>query len=368
MRAKYLRVAAILEYVFTFLYFFVTALFFSVSNLLYILFLILGLLSLCLGLYTESIINRVKQDPEFNKTDKIVMIVITALSVIDCIPLVFNLLAFFDKREAKPREPKEEKIREKKQEKWYKTPVVLTAAIALVGTFAFSLVANIFETTGGKVQVKDGTITKAESDQFLKGQPLNVTEYRIDDPDVSISYTVYKPKAASPTNPYPVVFVTPGFTRTKATMSQYAIEMSRRGAVVFTIDPGSQGATTHGGYEYNDETGEYDLDEQVNKIQNSYSVARSGMGYLLGYVYNNVEKFEYIDRDRIGLMGHSAGGGDACKLAADYAGSTYEESIVKALYISGYIKTSAANVFYKLRANTALSYAKYDEGSFRYQD
>lgn len=368
MRAKYLRVAAILEYVFTFLYFFVTALFFSMSNLLYILFLILGLLSLCLGLYTESIINRVKQEPEFNKTDKIVMIVITVLSVIDCVPLVFNLLAFFDKREAKPREPKEEKIREKKQEKWYKTPVVLTAAIALVGTFAFSLVANIFETTGGKVQVKDGTITKVESDQFLKGQPLNGTEYRIDDPDVSISYTVYKPKEASPTNPYPVVFVTPGFTRTKATMSQYAIEMSRRGAVVFTIDPGSQGATTHGGYEYNDETGEYVLDEQGNKIQNSYSVARSGMGYLLGYVYNNVEKFDYIDRDRIGLMGHSAGGGDACKLAADYAGANYNESIVKALYISGYIKTSAANVFYKLHANAALSYAKYDEGSFRYQD
>ena len=368
MRAKYLRIAAILEYIFTFLYAFVTALFYSVSNNLYVLFLVLGLLSLCLGLYTESIINRVRKDNQFNKADHIAMIVITALSVIDCIPLVLNLLAWFDNRECQPRQEKEVVEKVAKERKWYKAPVVLTAIISLVGILACSFIANRVETTGGSVQVKDGTITKVESDLYLKDQPLNGVSYTIDDPTVSVSYTVYKPKDASTTNTYPVVFVTPGFTRTKATMSQYAIEFSRRGAVVFTIDPGSQGATTYGGYEYNSETGEYVLDENGNKIQNSYSVARSGMGYLMAYVYNNIDQFDYIDRDRIGLVGHSAGGGDACKLAADFAGSTYEESIVKALYISGYIKTSAANVFYKLRCNTALSYAKYDEGSFRYQD
>ena len=369
MKRKFIRIAEIIEYVFTFLYFFTCALFYSMSNSLYWLFLALGLLSLSLGLYAESIHNRLEKNPEYEKKDRITLLVIGCVSIIACPAIVFNLLALFDKREEKPCEIKEkEENSQEKPQKWYKTVCVLAAVISFVGTFACSFVANRFETTGGKVQVKDGTITKVESDKYLKGQPLNGTEYKIDDPAVSISYTVYKPKQASATNQYPVVFVTPGFTRTKATMSQYAIEMSRRGAVVFTIDPGSQGATTHGGYEYNDETGEYVLDEQGNKIQNSYSVARSGMGYLLGYVYNNIDEFDYIDRDRIGLMGHSAGGGDACKLAADYAGSTYEESIVKALYISGYIKTSAANVFYKLRANTALSYAKYDEGSFRYQD
>jgi len=92
------------------------------------------------------------------------------------------------------------------------------------------------------------------------------------------------------------------------------------------------------------------------------------MGYLLQYVYNNIDDFDYIDRELIGIIGHSAGGGDATKLAADFAGSTYNDSIVKALYISGYIKTSAANVYYQLRCNAAMSYAKYDEGSFRYQD
>ena len=370
MKAKYLRVSAILEYVSTFIYAVVTALFYSVSNNLFWMFLVFGLISLCLGLYTESIINRLQKDNKLNKTDFITLIVITVISVLDCLPLLFNLLAILDNRESKTvvvvndnYQPKE-----KKEKKWYQQPCFLIACISLVGIIATGVSGNIFETTGGSVIVKDGTITKKESDEYLKDQPLNGTSYTITDPMVRIAYTMYKPKKASATNQYPVVFVVPGFTRTKATMAQYAIELSRRGAVVFTIDPGSQGATTHGGYEYDDTTGQYVLDSNGNKIQNSYSVARSGMGYLLPYVYNNIDKFDFIDRDQIGLVGHSAGGGDACKLAADLAGDTYEQSIVKALYISGYIKTSAANVFYQLRCNTALSYAKYDEGSFRYQD
>ena len=370
MKKKYLRVATILEYVSAFIYAFITALFFSVRENIYWLFLVFGLLSLCLGLYTESIINRLAKENKLNKVDRIVLIVITVISSIDCLALLFNLLGLLSNSESKTIEVLNENYqeKEKKESKWFKKPCVLVALISLVGIFAFSITASIFESTGGSVVVRDGTITKKESDLYLKDQPLNGTSYTIDDPAVSISYTQYRPVQASSTNQLPVVFVVPGFTRTKATMSQYAIELSRRGAVVFTIDPGSQGATTHGGYQYDDVNNEYVLDENGKKIQNSYSVARSGMGYLLAYVYNNIDQFDYIDRDSIGLIGHSAGGGDACKLAADFAGTTYETSIVKALYISGYIKTSAANVFYQLRCSAALSYAKYDEGSFRYQD
>lgn len=259
----------------------------------------------------------------------------------------------------------EEVLNEPKQKKNLLSVIICVVSLVLI--FIFGLVGNIVETTGGKVKVYDATLTKKDTDQYNRNQPLNGTSYTIDDPTVSVSYTAYVPKDASATNPYPVIFVTPGFTRTKATMSQYAIELSRRGAVVFVIDPGSQGSTTYGGYQA-DENGQYILDENGNKVQNSYSVARSGMGYLVQYVYNNVDRFNYIDRDQIGIIGHSAGGGDACKLTSDFAGSKFENSIIKALYISGYIKTSAANLFYKIHANMALSYAKYDEGSFRYQD
>ncbi len=368
MKRKLLTTAQVIEYVFTFLYFLVTAAFFSVGEGIYVLFLVLGLLSLCLGLYAESIKNRLADG--YEKKDFITLIVITCLSVIACPACLFNLLALLDKGNDKyvTTVNPEYKPKEQTAKPWFKKASFIVAATSLAIIVVCSFVGCMFESTGGSVEIKDYTLTKADTDKYNKDLPLNGTSYTIDDPKVSVSYTVYKPKTASPTNMLPVVFVLPGFTRTKATMSQYAIELTRRGAVVFTIDPGSQGATTYGGYQYNSETGEYVLDANGNKIQNSYSVARSGMGYLMQYVYNNIDAFDYIDRDRIGIAGHSAGGGDAAKLTADFAGTTYDASIVKALYISGYIKTSAANVFYQFRCNAALSYAKYDEGSFRYQD
>ena len=370
MKRKLLTASAVTSYIFTFIYALITALFYSVSEDIYVLFLILMVASVCLGLYNESLKRAlIKNENQLSKRDNIILLVLTVISVINFPAFIFNLLALTYKKEDKyiqvinpnyVEEPKKEKKMLKS------TPFILTA-ISLVGIIAFSIVGNAVETLKGTVKVTDHKLTKVETDEYNRDQPLNGTSYTIDDPAVSVAYTMYRPNEATSTNPYPVVFVVPGFTRTKATMSQYAIELARRGSVVFTIDPGSQGGTTHGGYEV-DENGEYVLDEQGNKIQNSYSVARSGMGYLLQYVYNNVETFDFIDRDAIGLVGHSAGGGDASKLAADFAGDTYETSIVKALYISGYIKTSAANVFAQLRCNTAMSYAKYDEGEFRYQD
>ena len=370
MKAKYLRVASIFSYVFTFVYAIVTALFFSVREPIYVLFLVFGLVSLCLGLYTESIIYRTEKENQLTKVDRIVLIVITVLSAIDCLALLFNILALVSTQESKTVEVVNEKYEEKqpKERKWYRKPCFILTCLSLAGIVAFSITGNLFETSAGQVTVQDFKLTRKETDVYNRNLPLNGTSYTIDDPEVYISYTMYKPIQATATNQLPVVFVLPGFTRTKATMSQYAIELSRRGSVVFVVDPGSQGGTSHGGYQYDVATEQYVLDENGNKIQNSYSVARSGMGYVLQYVYNNIDTFDFIDRDAIGLVGHSAGGGDACKLAADFAGNTYQESIVKALYVSGYIKTSAANVFYQLRCNTALSYAKYDEGSFRYQD
>lgn len=370
MKAKYLRVASILEYVSSFIYALITALYYSVSSSLYWLFLVFLLVSLSLGLYTESLIIRTKKENRLVKKDFIALIVVAVISAIDVVALLFNILALTSNSESKTVTIYNENYieKEKKESKWFKKPGVILSIISFVAIFVLGFVGNRFETSGGTVEVTDHTLTKKETDIYNKGQPLNGTSYTIEDPKVSLSFTEYRPKEATSTSPLPVVFVLPGFTRTKATMSQYAIELSRRGSVVFTLDPGSQGSTTFGGYEYDEDTNEYVLDENGNKIQNGYSVARSGMGYLLTYVYNNIDTYDYIDRDNIGIMGHSAGGGDACKLAVDFAGSTYEESIIKSLYISGYIKTSAANLFYKLRCNTVLSYSKYDEGSFRYQD
>ena len=371
MRAKHFRIASVIEYLSSFVYAFLAALCYSMSDSLGWMFVVFGLIALCVGLFTETLIIHVRESNELSKKDSIYAWIVTGLSLTCILAFPFNMAALLCPAKAKTKVVVNEDYVEpapKPEKKWYKKAPFIVSVTSLVAIIACSFVGNIVETSGYSVEVTDGMLTKADSDEYNKDQPLNGKEYAIQDPDVYLSYTVYRPKEATSTNQKPVVFVLPGFTRTKATMSQYAIELSRRGAVVFTLDPGSQGATSHGGYEYDEEGNEYVLDEAGNKIQNSYAVARSGMGYLLTYVYNNVDTFDYIDRDRIGIAGHSAGGGDACKLAADFAGNSYEESIIKALFISGYIKTSAANVFYKLRCNTVLSYAKYDEGSFRYQD
>lgn len=160
----------------------------------------------------------------------------------------------------------------------------------------------------------------------------------------SYSVTMYVPKTATEANPAPTVFVLPGFTRTKTTMAQYCIELSRRGAVVFCMDPGAQGSTT----------------------ANSTAGA-NGIEYLVQYVYNNTDDFKFCDKTRFGAVGHSAGGGNVITLASDMAGDSYEESVIKAVYDSGYIKISAANKFKNLKCNAAMSYAYYDEGAFRYQ-
>ena len=366
MKRKLLTTAEIFEYVFTFIYILISAIFFSLKNTIYILFLSFSIVSIVLGLFTETLKYKLNKDESI----KIPLIIVTVLSVLAFPACLFNLLAILNNEDDKviltvnPNyEPKE-----KKEPKKFFRPVVIVAIVSLALIIITSIAGNIIETSGGTVKVTDKCLTSEETKIYNEGadNALNGVNYSITDPNVSVAYTVYMPKTASATNQLPAIFVVPGFTRTKATMTQYALELSKRGAVVFVIDPGSQGDTTYAGYEV-DENGEYKLDSNSSKIQNSYSSARSGMGYLMQYVYNNVDEFDYIDRDRIGLIGHSAGGGDSAKLASDFAGSDYQHSIVKALYISGYIKSSAIKVFSKLHCNAALAYAKYDEGAFRYQ-
>ena len=244
--------------------------------------------------------------------------------------------------------------------KWYRKSNFILSCIGLGAIIVGSFVAQIGETSGYSVSVRDFTLTKEMTETYNSGEEnaLNGKNYVISDPVLSYTFTEYRPNTASSENPLPVVIVMPGFTRTKATMSQYAIELSKRNAIVYTLDPGCQGGTTYAGYE----TAEDGSQEMISATTNA-----NGLNYLVQYLYNNTEEFNYIDRNNIGAVGHSAGGGNVAQLAQNFAGNSFEESIIKAVYISGYIKESAANRFDDLRCNAAMSYAYYDEGAFRYQ-
>lgn len=355
-KAKLLKAAAICSYVFTALWFVVAACFFALSNNLYWMFAVFALITLYDGFVIMSIRDNMNS-AEFNEKQNITLLVCGILCVLSPVSLVLCEIAYLGKFEDKivsdkiATATKAETTTETTKKAFFRKPSFIVMCCALVAIFLFSFAAMCFETSGFSVSVSDFTLTREMTLSYNEGK-IHGKQYVIGeetdvDGNVSIgSYavTMYVPNTATEENPAPVVFVLPGFTRTKATMAQYCIELSRRGAVVFTLDPGAQGSTT----------------------ANSTAGA-NGVEYLVQYVYNNSDDFKFCDKNRFGAIGHSAGGGNVITLAADMAGDSYQNSIIKAVYNSGYIKISAANKFAKLNCNAAMSYAYYDEGAFRYQ-
>ncbi|MBQ0072375.1 MAG: hypothetical protein KBS81_11080 [Spirochaetales bacterium] len=325
------KASSVVSYVATFIWFVLAAGALALSKNTYWLYAAFGLISL----YDGFLVSSIRREGKGNE------IVALILSIVSIPSFILNLIALCQKLDGKEEDtivvfdPKAEKP-------LLKSGAFITMCVAFVLIFCFSFSAHMFETVGGSVKVSDFTLTQ-EMTQSYNGGEVNGKKFVMPN-DTTYSCTMYVPKTATEAHPAPVVFVIPGFTRTKSTMSQYAIELARRGFVVFTSDPGGQGGTTE-----------------------TSTTGANGVEYLVQYVYNNTDDFKFIDRSRFGAVGHSAGGGNVCTLAADMAGSSYAESVIKAVYISGYIKVSSANKYKTLHSNAALSYAYYDEGAFRYQ-
>ena len=355
-RLKLLKAAAILNYVFAAMWFVVTACFFALSNNLYWMFLVFALVTL----YDGFIIMSVRDDMaggQYDKKAQTKFLVAWIVSILSPVSFVLCAVAYFynktsdDEPAAPATKEAEQPTEQSKPKSFWRKPCFTVACVALAVIIVCGFVGACFETSGFSVKITDFTLTREMTLKYNEGK-INGKEYVIgEETDAdgkthvgSYSVTMYVPNTATAENPAPVVFVLPGFTRTKATMAQYCMELSRRGAVVFCSDPGGQGGTT----------------------ANSTSGA-NGIEYLVQYVYNNADDFKFCDKNRMGAIGHSAGGGNVITLAADMAGDSYQTSVIKAVYNSGYIKTSAANKFAKLKCNAAMSYAYYDEGAFRYQ-
>lgn len=353
-----MKAAAICNYVFTALWFVVTACFFALSDNLYWLFLVFALISIYDGFVLISVKEKM-HSVALDKNENIKLLVCWILSIV-CLPsFILCGLAYFRKTEdevtVRGNVAAEEKEEVKKapvgKKPFYKAKSFITMCVAFGMIIISSFTAMCFETSGFSVEVSDFTLTREMTLSYNEGKihgkqyaiPLTVTDDGKEH-ETTYSVTMYKPDSATEEKPAPVVFVLPGFTRTKATMAQYCIELSRRGAVVFCSDPGGQGGTTE-----NSSTGAH------------------GIEYLVQYVYNNSDDFKFCDKNRFGAVGHSQGGGNVVTLASDMAGSSFEESIIKSVYNSGYIKTSAANKFKNFNCNAAMSYAYYDEGAYRYQ-
>lgn len=344
-----MKAASICSYVFSFLWFVLAASFYALGNNWCYGFVVFALISLYDGFVITSVREKMTA-VTLEKKEQIKFLVCWILSIV-CIPaFILNAIAFFRKKEDElvvirrniPVETEKAVSAPAKNKRFYKTKSFITMCVSLCLIFVASFTAMCFDTSGFSVKISDFTLTSEMTHYYNNGE-INGKKY-VNENDSTYSVTMYVPKTATEESPAAVVFVLPGFTRTKATMAQYAIELSRRGAVVFTMDPGGQGATTE-----------------------TSTQGANGIEYLVQYVYNNTDDFKFCDKNRFGAIGHSAGGGNVVTLASDMAGSSYETSIIKSLYISGYIKNSSVTKYANLRCNAAMAYAYYDEGQFRYQ-
>lgn len=353
IKSKLMKAASICSYIGAAFWFVACACAYSLDSGKCWLFLLLALASVYDGFVVTSIREKMT-GVVLDRAENQKYCICWLVSIIVPPAFILNAIAYLRKKEdglTLVRRPVEPASQKRPAPKYPARTIVLCVSLAVV--FAASFAAKLFETSFFRVKVQDFTLTKEMTEQYNTVE-LNGQSCVIENDTLQYAVTMYVPRTATAETPAATVFVMPGFTRTKATMAQYCLELSRRGAVVFCIDPGCQGGTTYAGYD-------------ADGKQISATTQANGLNYLVQYVYNDTDDFAFVDRDRFGLVGHSAGGGNVVTTAAKFAGESYEESAVKALYISGYIKASSANNYGKLNCNAALSYAYYDEGAFRYQ-
>ncbi|MGM9859056.1 MAG: alpha/beta hydrolase family protein [Bacilli bacterium] len=135
---------------------------------------------------------------------------------------------------------------------------------------------------------------------------------------------VFKPDTATSANPAPAVIFVPGFQRTKESHYDIALEIARRGMVCFIIDPYNQG----------------DSSASMNTSSSSAEGGAYGAIPLVNYLYDT-GNVNYIQKDNIHLVGHSAGGNSTLTAGvyfSNLAGGVFENCKIKSIYVSGYIR------------------------------
>ena len=164
-----------------------------------------------------------------------------------------------------------------------------------------------------------------------------------------VAADLFRPLTATGKNPAPAVVVVPGFQRSKETQANISLELARRGIVVIAIDPYAQGFSS------------------ASLSTRSATEEGYGMFAVVDYL-TDTDNLNYIDKSRIGLTGHSAGGNAAIQAASHFGLEGLQKSKpskVQSAYISGYILSLKKKVLQDVQSNLGISYGLYDEGAFR---
>ena len=206
----------------------------------------------------------------------------------------------------------------------------LRLLIAAVGVVVLAcLAAAAVQTSGWRVRVRDITM------------PTQNGQWVVAD--------LFKPDTATADRPAPLVVVVPGFQRSKEALAAISIELARRGVVVIAIDPYAQGSSSS------------------SASTQAATTEGYGMFAVVDYAANT-GNLNYVDKTRIGVTGHSAGGNAAMRGASYFgkrAGKSGKLSVLNAVFVSGYVLSFTDNVLKDVRSNVGTAYAFYDEGAYR---
>lgn len=170
----------------------------------------------------------------------------------------------------------------------------------------------------------------------------------------TLVYDLYVPDGVNEDEKAPLIIVIAGFQRSRETQGHIALELARRGYVVINIDPYSQGDSS-----------------SSSAVQGSAIATLEGYGSfdLIDYIYDNDDVYPFIDKDRIGVTGHSAGGNAAYQAAVHFGKAAVDNngvSKVHSVFISGYVLSYTSDIVFS-KSNMGMDYALYDEGAFRNQ-
>ena len=202
--------------------------------------------------------------------------------------------------------------------------------LALVLCLVGGLVAGLVQTSFGRVTVTD-VVIQTDSGRF--------TGYLL------------VPENATADTPAPAIVTSHGYLNHREMQDLNYVELSRRGFVVFAMD-----AYGHG-------------DSQVAQGGSDISRATGGMVDAVEYVYG----LDFVDKEKIGVTGHSMGGGYSDKTTNYYtgleqealaAGASAEEAAalnkVAAALIVGNVPSNLASVA-PYHAELGVIAGEYDE-------
>ena len=192
-----------------------------------------------------------------------------------------------------------------------------------------SLGASLVQTSFGDIEVKSITLP-TQNGQWVAAD-------------------LFRPVTATAENPAPLVVVVPGFQRSREALANTAIELSRRGIVAISIDPYAQGRSSS------------------STSRRAATTEGYGSFAVVDYAAGS-ENLNYVDKSRLAITGHSAGGNAAIR-GANYFGReaqrTGEASRLHSVYMSGYVLTLRDDVLADVRSNIGVAYALWDEGAYR---